>query len=173
MIEMIPVEVIDSGQLSLGLGYQVLAATRAIEKGFSLDATVKLLNNKIADVTIVAALDTVEFLKRSGRLSNLKAGLASLLDIKPIIKVHKGIISIESARTTKKAIRRVIHVIQTLGPFEYLDTVHTHAHEGALALREQVRHLFPHEIPEYNTEVTPVIGTHIGPGAVGFVCVKA
>jgi len=166
-----PVKVIDSGQLTLGLGFMVLAAVKAVEMGHTLTTIVELILEKVSHVTTIAALDTVEFLKRSGRLSYLKAELASLLDIKPILKINKGIASIELARTSRKAIERLINVIQNLGPLEYLDTVHVNAQERALKLQEQVRHLFPLGVPVYNAEVTPAIGSHIGPGAVGFVYV--
>jgi fatty acid-binding protein DegV len=99
--------------------------------------------------------------------------LASVLQIKPLLKMHSGEPEMERVRTSTKAIARVLELTAELGPLEELTVVHTHALDKAEALRQQARHLFPWDEAPLFAEVTPVIGAHIGPGAVGFVAIKA
>jgi fatty acid-binding protein DegV len=79
----------------------------------------------------------------------------------------------ERVRTSTKAIERLLELTTELGPLEELTVVHTHAPDRAEALRQQARQLFPSDEPPLFAEVTPVIGAHIGPGAAGFVAIKA
>ena len=74
-------------------------------------------------------------------------------------------------RTGSKAIQRLIDLVTTLGPLEHLSVVHTHSLERAAHLRELAKHLFPSGEPSFTGEVTPTIGSHIGPNAAGFVCI--
>jgi DegV family protein with EDD domain len=169
----VPVRVIDSGQLTLGTGLLVVAAARAAAAGRSAADIVTLLDDMAPRVHSFAALDTIEFLRRSGRVSRLQYGLGSLLRIKPILKMHNGAIEMERVRTRARAVERLIELVGELGPLEQLALVHTHALERVQALRQETRHLFPTEDAPLCEEVTPVIGAHVGPGAVGFVAVRA
>lgn len=169
----VPVTVFDSANLTLGTGLQALAAAQAAAEGRSMAEIVEMLQDLVARTYCFAALDTVEFLRRSGRLTRFQWGLASVLQIKPLIKMHNGEPEMERVRTTTKAVARLLELTAELGPLEELAVVHTHALDKAEALRQQARHLFsPDESPLF-AEVTPVIGAHIGPGAVGFVAIKA
>jgi DegV family protein with EDD domain len=169
----VPVAVFDSGQLTLGTGLQVLAAAKAAAEGRSLAEIVALLEELTLRTYCFAALDTLEFLRRSGRLSRFQSGLGSLLRVKPLLTMHNGQAGMERVRTRKRAIERLIELASELGPLEELALVHTHAPEKAEALGQQARHLFPAGAGHFSAEVTPVIGAHIGPGTVGFVCIKA
>jgi DegV family protein with EDD domain len=169
----LPVTVFDSGNLTLGTGLQVLAAARAAAEGCTMDEIVALLEDQAARTYCFAALDTVEFLRRSGRLTRFQSSLASVLRIKPLLKMNSGEFDMERVRTRKAALARVIELLGELGPLEELALVHTHAPEGAAALGREARYLVPGGEISLSAEVTPVIGTHIGPGAVGFVAIKA
>ena len=169
----LPVTVFDSGNLTLGTGLQVLAAARAAAEGRTMDEIVALLEDLAARTYCFAALDTVEFLRRSGRLTRFQSGLASVLQIKPLLKMNNGEFEMERVRTRKAALARVIELLSGLGPLEELALVHTHAPEEAEALGREASHLVPEGVLSLSAEVTPVIGTHIGPGAVGFVAIKA
>ena len=79
----------------------------------------------------------------------------------------------ERVRTRKAALARVVDLLEGLGPLEELALVHTHAPEEVGALARQASHLIPGGAASMSAEVTPVIGTHIGPGAAGFIAVKA
>jgi hypothetical protein len=84
------VEVIDSGQISLGLGHVVEEAARAVKAGLEFTEILNLVRKKVPDIFLFAVLDTLEYLRRSGRISNLKSGLGTLLKIHPIIVIHQG-----------------------------------------------------------------------------------
>ena len=168
----LPVTVFDSRQLSLGTGFLVLTAAKAVAGGRSMDEIIALLEEQISRTHVFAALDTLEFLRRSGRMSRVMAGLGSVLRIKPLLKMYDGSPTAERVRTRKRAIERLISLLSDLVPLEQVALVHTHAHDRAEDLRQQVQHLLP-EGETLSVEVTSVIGAHIGPGAVGFACVSA
>jgi DegV family protein with EDD domain len=169
----LPVTVFDSGNLTLGTGLQVVAAAEAAAEGRTMDEIVTLLEDQASRTYCFAALDTVEFLRRSGRLTRFQSSLASVLRIKPLLKMNSGQFDMERIRTRKAALARVIELLRGLGPLEELALVHTHAPEEAEALGREARDLAPDGALSLSAEVTPVIGTHIGPGAVGFVAIKA
>lgn len=169
----LPVTVFDSGNLTLGTGSQVLAAARAAAEGRPMSEIVTVLEDQAARTYCFAALDTVEFLRRSGRLTRFQSSLASVLRIKPVLKMNNGEFDMERVRTRKAALARVIELLTGLGPLEELAPVHTHAPEEAEALGREARHLVPEGVLSSTAEVTPVIGAHIGPGVVGFVAIQA
>jgi DegV family protein with EDD domain len=105
-INSVPVTVVDSGQLSLGAGLSVWAAAQAAEGGSSTLKIVELVGQRAARTHVFAALDTLEFLRRSGRMNLVGAGLGSLLHIKPLLKLHQGSVTSERVRTRKRAIAR-------------------------------------------------------------------
>ena len=167
----IPVTTLDSRQISMGLGFVVLAAARAVAAGYSLAETVVRVTRQIPHIHMFAVLDTLEFLKRSGRVSLTAAGLGSLLRIKPLFQMHNGHISIEKVRTTKRSTQRLAGVLSTLTPLDQLAFLHSDALEAISTFHQQVSHLLPvGEVPV--VEVSPIIGTHIGPGAIGLACVS-
>jgi DegV family protein with EDD domain len=168
----VPVTVLDSRQLSMGTGFLVLAAAKLAAQDCSMSEILGSLEDQIKRTHVFAALDTLEFLKRSGRMSAAVAGLGTLLQIKPLLKMYDGSPTVERVRTRSGATRRLINLLTELAPLERLAILHTHAPERAEELRRQVRHLLPAgEVP--SLDITPVIGAHIGPGAAGLACVKA
>jgi DegV family protein with EDD domain len=169
----LPVTVFDSGNLTLGTGLQVVAAAQAAAEGLSMGEIVARLEDLSARTYCFAALNTVEFLRRSGRLTRFQWALASVLQIKPLLKMNHGDYDMERVRTRKAALGRVVELLAGLGPLEELALVHTHAPDEAEALARQASHLIPGGKASLSAEVTPVIGTHIGPGAVGFIAVQA
>jgi DegV family protein with EDD domain len=175
-IKEIPVAVIDSGQVSLGLGLITLAAARAAQAGRSLAEIKEIVTGMLPRVWVYAALDTLTYLQRGGRVSRLMSSLGSLLQIKPVLRIHNGVIEIEKMRTFGKAVQRVVDRVRELGPLEQLSYVHSHAIEKLENLRRQAQSLFPNGDPSNAPligEVTPAIGVHAGPGAVGLVGVTA
>lgn len=167
----VPVTVFDSRQLSLGTGFLVETAAKAAAEGRSMEEIIGLLNEQISRTHVFALLDTLEFLRRSGRMNGVVAGLATWLKIKPLLKMYDGNASSERIRTTKRAIQRLIRLLHDASPLEKVALLHTDAPDKADALRQQVQHLLPKgDIPTVN--ITPVIGAHIGPGAVGFACIS-
>lgn len=168
----VPVTVLDSRQLSLGTGLLVLKAAQAAAEGCSMGEILAMLEDQIKRTHVFAALDTLEFLKRSGRMNSAVAGLGTLLQVKPLLKMYDGKPTVERVRTSNGAIRRLIEMFSELAPFEQVAIVHTHAPERAEVLRQQVQHLLP-KGEVMSLDITPVIGAHIGPGAAGFAVVTA
>ena len=168
----IPVTVYDSGQLSLGTGYQALAAAQAAENGLYLEDIINLLEQQSPRTHVFAALDTLEFLKRSGRMNSVMAGLGSLLQIKPILTMHTGTPGAERVRTKERALQRLLELAAELRPLEKIALVHTNARNEAYALWEKAQYLFPQQDAPLSVDVTPALGAHLGPGAVGFTCIS-
>lgn len=168
----IPVKVYDSDQLSLGTGFQALTAAKATREGLSMPEILELLKDQSSRSHVFAALDTLEFLKRGGRMNAVMAGLGSLLQIKPILTMHAGNPGAERVRTKERAINRLIEMTSELGELEELALVHTNAEEDAQALWQAAKHLSPAQAPPLSVDVTPVLGAHLGPGAVGFALIS-
>jgi DegV family protein with EDD domain len=168
----VPVTVFDSRQLSLGMGFLVLTAAKAAAEGHSMDEIIALLEEQISRTHVFAALDTLEYLRRSGRMNGAVARLGNLLQVKPLLRMHDGNPTAERVRTTNGATKRLIHILKDLAPLKQVALVHTHTPDRAEALQQQVQHLLPEgTVP--SVDITPVLGANIGPGAVGFACVTA
>ncbi len=160
------VTVIDSNQISLGLGFQVLAAAEDSIQGAVLDRILSHLDDVRRRVRLIAMLDTLEYVRRSGRVSWARARVGELLKIKPFIEVKSGqVLSLGEARTTQKGLNRLRDLLNALGPIERLAVLHTNAEDEA-------RHFLaslPDTPPDpFLVNVTTVIGTHTGPNGIGF-----
>ena len=169
----VPVTVFDSGQLTLGTGLLALTAAKAAAEGRPLGDIVRELEDQASRTHCIASLDTLEYLRRSGRLSRFQSSLGSVLQIKPVLRMHSGEFDMERVRTRSGAASRVMELVTQLAPFEELTLVHTHAPQKVALLRQQASQLFPPGEEPMVAEVTPLIGTHIGPGAAGFVAIQA
>ena len=167
------VTVFDSRQLSLGTGFLVETAAKLARAGSSIAEILAALENQIKRSHVFAALDTLEFLRRSGRMNRFVANMGALLQIKPIMTMHDGVPGSERVRTSKRAIKRVIEMLRNVGEIERVAIVHTHAPPERVAdLRTQAGSLLPAG-DILVEDITPVIGAHIGPGAAGFAVVTA
>jgi DegV family protein with EDD domain len=166
------VTVLDSRQLSLGMGFEVHHAVRAASMGHSMAEILAILEEQIPRTYTFAALDTLEYMRRGGRMNPALAALGSILQIKPILKMYDGVPTAERVRTWTGAVRRVKELLAQHAPFETVAVVHTGAEARAKVLLEEVRDQLPQgEI--WVQEISPVLGAHIGPGVVGFACVSA
>ena len=172
-VKSVPVTIFDAGQITLGTGLLVLAAAKAAAEGQPAGDILATLEDQASRTHCIAALDTLEYLRRSGRLSRFQSSLGSVLQIKPLLRMHAGEFEMERVRTRNGASARLLALLAELAPFEKLALVHTHAPEKVHALRQQASHLFPDGEEPMVAEVTPVIGAHIGPGAAGFVAIQA
>lgn len=165
------VTVRDSAQLSLGTGFQVETAARLAREGKPLPEILAALDDLAARTFVTARLNTLEFLRRSGRMNSFMAGLGSLLQVKPLLTMKNGHPGSERVRTTARATARLVEMLKAYQPIERFALLHTNAREEAEAFRAQIASLLPSgEI--YSMDITPVIGAHIGPGAVGYALVS-
>lgn len=165
------VTVLDTGQLTLGIGFQVLAAAETAAKGAGLDEILEAVKSTRARLKLIAALDTMLYIKRSGRVHWAKAAIGGLLNLKPLVELIEGKVeSLGAARTTHQAHLRVLEILQQQGRLERLVLLHTNAEHRARQLLEDLKPDLP-DVPLIN--VTTVIGTHVGPNGLGFVAVRA
>lgn len=167
----IPITVRDSQQLSMGTGFQVEEAARLAKAGKSLQEINEALDDNIPRTLVTAGLETLEFLRRSGRMNVFLAGIGSLLQLKPILTMLQGQPGSEKVRTSKKAFSRLIRMLKANLPIERFALLHTNAAERAEEFKEQVKEFLP-KGKIFSMNITPVIGTHIGPGAVGFAIIS-
>ena len=167
----VPVTVFDSRQLSLGTGFEVLTAAKAAAQGKSMQEIIQLLEQQISRTHVFAALDTLEFLRRSGRMNAAISRLGELLQIKPLLKMFDGNATAERVRTRKKAIKRLVELLKEAAPFEQVAILDSHSADRARALLDEVKPLLPDGNLLFE-EITPVLGAHIGPGVIGFACIS-
>jgi DegV family protein with EDD domain len=167
------VTVFDSRQLTLGTGFLALAAASAAQAGHSMAEIVGLLKERVLRTYSFAALDTLEYLRRGGRMSRAQSSLGELLKIRPLLTMYDGEMTVERTRTFKRTLERLDTLVHSLAPLEELALLHANAREKAEGLWEHFRHLVPQVQRPFIVEVTPAIGAHVGPGGVGLVCVRA
>jgi DegV family protein with EDD domain len=169
---------VDSGSLSLGLGFQALAAAEAAQaapaEDSGLHAALQAVESTRRRLRVSAALDTMHYLRRSGRVPAAAAALGSLLSIRPLIELSDGAVkAIGAVRTTGRADERMLNYLVEGGPLERLAILHTNAERRAKrllqGLMERVRRSLPREILLVN--VTTIIGTHVGPNGLGFAAI--
>ena len=167
------ITVIDSGSLTLGFGFQAIAAAEAAENG--LQAALNAIQSTRERLKVYAALDTMEYLKRSGRVPGAVAALGGVLSIKPMIELLEGEVKpIGAVRTTSQANERMLNLLLGLGELERLAILHTGAESRAKdflgAVMQKASQSVPRNILMVN--VTTVIGTHLGPHGLGFAAVR-
>ncbi len=164
------VRVIDSQNVTMGLGFQVLSAAEVASRGGSLEKILDLLENIRPRARVVAMLDTLEYLRRSGRVSWARARLGNLLRIKPFVEVKSGgVVSLGETRTRRKGIERLHQFLSMQGEVEQLAILHTNAEQDA---RQFITDLnFNLTANPLIVNVTTVIGTHVGPNGLGFAAV--
>ncbi len=162
--------VIDSSHVTLGLGYQVLAAAQAARQGNTLAEIQKVLSDLYERIHLVAMLDTLEYARRSGRISWAQSNISALFQIKPFVGIDKGkVIRMGETRTRSKGIERLYRMLAELGPLEQLAVLHTNAEADALRLLDHFKAVVAQNPLVIN--VTSIIGAHVGPNGLGFVAV--
>ena len=171
------ITVIDSLSMSLGLGFQVIAAAEAAAEAakMGLPAALDAAQSTRKRLKLFAALDTMENMRRSGRVPAVVTVLGSLLHIKPLIEIANGEVKPHGAvRTTKQANERMLNLLLQEGPLERLAILHTgaetRAREFLNTLMQKASQSVPRDILIVN--VTTVIGTHVGPNGLGFAAVR-
>ena len=170
LIQDIPITIVDSRSTSMGLGFIVLAAARAIKSGKNLEETTKLTRDLIPKTKLMFVVDDLKYLHRGGRIGGAKRLMGSLLSMKPILHLLNGRIEpFESVRTKKKALSRMLDVIEEDLKDKKsvrMATFNALAADEASYLEEQLRIRFnPDEL--LFTEMSPAIGNHVGPGTFG------
>jgi len=164
------IKVIDSGQLSLGLGYQALLAAQEAARGAPLEYVLQKIEDVRQRVRVIAMLDTLEYVRRSGRVSWARARIGSLLRIKPFVEVKNGqVLSLGQARSRSKGIEHLLETLQKFGRLEQLSVLHTNAEADANELAARLEKAAPS--PPLVVNVTTIVGTHVGPNGLGFAAI--
>lgn len=170
MLSETEIEVVDSLSASMGQGFIALAAARAVKDGAGLAEAAELARQMIPVTHAVFVVDTLEFLHRGGRIGGARRLVGSVLSIKPLLHLVDGKIEpLASVRTKRKALQRALEIIEadTIGRGSlHAAVMHAENPVEAEQFRNEVQErLKPVEL--LVTELTPVIGTHTGPGLVG------
>jgi DegV family protein with EDD domain len=166
------VHVVDSRHVSLGLGFQVLAAAQAVATGKALTEIMKIIEAIRQHIHLVAMLDTLEYARRSGRISWARSNLTTLFQIKPFLGIEGGkVIRMGEARTRQKGIERLYHMLSSLNHIDQLAILHTNNEIEAHQMVETFKTIVKQHPLIIN--VTSIIGVHVGPNGLGFVAVTA
>ncbi len=162
------VHVVDSGTACGAQGLMLLAAAAAASTGADATAVVARAQAARASLDFLFALDTLEYLRRGGRIGGAQALLGAALKIKPILSLDSEITAVERVRTSRRAFERLVALGEQLAASGRDGWVvqHTHAPEAARELAARCRDVFGCE-PMFVSEIGPVIGAHIGPGLLG------
>jgi DegV family protein with EDD domain len=164
------VHVLDSGSLTLGLGFQAMAAAEASRNGAPLAEIMAYVDDVGKRIEITAMLDTFEYIRRSGRISWAKATLGTLLNIKPFVGVKdSAVLRLGETRTRQKGIERLRQMLIDLGPLDRLAILHTNIDAEARQFLASLDVKLPSPVLVVN--VTTVIGTHVGPKGLGFAAI--
>jgi|SRR5689334_420368 len=162
------IRVFDSATGAGGTGLAALAAARAAARGEDLDGVERAARECREALKIWFAIDTLEYLRRGGRIGMASAWIGSTLKIKPILSVESEMVPIERVRTSGKAFERMVEFARSRhadGADAWV-VQHIQAHEQAERLAEICREIFGNE-PVWVGEVGPVLGVHTGPGLLG------
>jgi DegV family protein with EDD domain len=166
------IHIVDSEQVTMGLGWLVIAAAEAAAEGRKVQEILALIEDMKPRVRVYAMLDTLEYLRRSGRVRWARARAAEILRIKPIVEVFLGKVSdIGQVRSRQRAIDHLLDRVRALGHLERLAVLHTYSPDletfgQRLADLSKTAHLT-------TVAVTTIIGAHVGPKGLGVATVTA
>ncbi|MCD6401925.1 MAG: DegV family protein [Anaerolineales bacterium] len=164
------IRILDSYTTSMAMGFQVIMAARAAEDGKDLNECLKVAEETRDNTGVVFVVDTLEFLHRGGRIGGGARFLGTALKLKPILEVVGGRVeAVERVRTKNKAINRLLEIIEerTRGKSPVrLAGLHANAMEDAQVLLERAKKR-TNAVETFFSKVSPVIGTHTGPGTIG------
>lgn len=168
----VPVRIVDSGTIGMGLGFAALSAAAAAMAGGSAADAVSAATRRAGLTRSLIYVDTLEHLRRGGRIGAAATLWGSALMVKPLLEINDGLISpLEKVRTSSRALARLeeLAVAEAGGRRVDLGVQHLAAAARAEALADRLRERVPHVVDVYVGEVGPVIGAHVGPGMLGVV----
>jgi DegV family protein with EDD domain len=167
------IEVLDSDTGCAGHGLMAIAARNAARDGADLAAATQAARRLREGMKILFAVDTLEYLRRGGRIGAAQAWVGSALKIKPILSIDREIQAIERVRTAGRAFERMVEHLGALrdSGADIFFVQHIQAHDVADRLAERGAQLFGRP-PEFVSEIGPVIGAHVGPGLFGVTALE-
>lgn len=168
----VPVRVVDSRSLGMGLGYAVLSAAGAADAGGSVDDVAAAAEKRAGAAEVIFYVDTLEYLRRGGRIGAAAALVGSALGMKPLLHLVEGHVApLEKVRTSTRAISRLEELVrERVGDAEVDVAVHHLASpQRAQALADRLRFHLPNVRDLHLSEVGAVVGAHVGPGMLAVV----
>ena len=170
-VKKIPIEIIDSKNISIAMSRSILRAAQEVKEGHGLTEVKAHILDELSRTRILAVLDTLEYVKRGGRIGGASAFLGNMLSIKPIISLKDGeVVPIERPRTRNRAYARVAELLSEMGPVEHVSVAESS--EGfAEQLAQYVKTVYTGDLSFY--KLGAVLGTHTGPGTAAIAAVIA
>ena len=165
----VQVEVVDSGNASMAQGFVVMEAARAAAAGGDLSTAVARAREVASRSRLIAAIETFEYLRRSGRVNRLVSYAGGMLNIKPVFRMQGGTIeAVARPRTRRRALDRLEEEARRdiAGRPAHLAAVHADAEEDARALLDRLSDGLD-VVESHVAGFTPALGAHMGPGTVG------
>lgn len=160
------ISLVDSTRATIAEGFVAVKAAEAALSGASREEVVAAAEQTVPRVGFVAAFDTLEYLKRGGRIGAAKALLGSMLNIQPLVTLTDGVVSpFGRTRSRSQALKALADFTDNFRSVERMAIEHTACADDAAQLKQMVSERFP-GVPIYESRATPVIGTHTGPGLV-------
>ncbi len=167
------VRVVDSGAASMALGMAAIAAVEAAGRGASIDGVVAAAEDLLGRAHMLVIFDTLEYLRRGGRIGRGMELIGTLARLKPIATIRDGEVAAAGrVRTKNKAVEEVLRRFAELRPLERAGIVHATTPDECDYVAERLRGLAP-EIPITQSRIGPVLGVHAGPGVLGATVVTA
>jgi len=167
------IEVIDSHSVSMGLGMAVLAAARAAREGADLEEVAAAARSASGRLGVAVTLETLEYLRRGGRIGRAAAFLGTLLHVRPILTIRDGeAYPLARARSRARALAQVYELAMSHPDIEEVAVMHANSPQDAEALAARVRAEHP-QVPVHMGHLGPAIGVHGGPGIVGMAVLHA
>lgn len=164
----IPVVIVDSMNGSLGSGFQVLAAHRLAASGLSADQIAAELRPRSNRYHVIFFVDTLDHLRRGGRIGKAASLVGSMLQLKPLLRIDEGqVVPFERTRTRRKATETLVAFAENIPGIERIAALHNTTPEDAQALYQRVAHLGKQESEVQVAELSPVLGVHVGPDVLG------
>lgn len=166
-----PIILIDSRSISIGMNYAILNAARMAREGRSLEELQAYVADTLARTSILAVLDTLEYVRRGGRIGAASALLGTMLSFKPILSLKDGeVVPLERPRTRGKAYARLAQLLVEKGEIEHVSIAEADDEVGR-QLSEAVKSVYSDQVPMY--KLGAVLGTHTGPGTAAIAIVTA
>jgi DegV family protein with EDD domain len=168
----IEVNVVDARSIGMGLGYPALDAARAAADGMAAAEVAAVARRRAYTTVALFYVDTLEYLRRGGRIGAAQAMLGSALAVKPLLEVHDGRLEpVDRVRTASRALARLEElVLDRAGSDPVRVTVHhLAAAQRAGELAERLGQRLPHPVTPTVSELGAVVGAHVGPGMLGVV----
>ena len=163
-----PIEVIDTAQASMGMGLVAMKAAKAANNGGTLDEVTRGARESLDLCQCVALFETIEYLRRGGRLGQAGALVGKLLRIRPMIIIREGVVhELAKERTRAKGIARLQSTARDFAPLEGLAVMYSTTPDDAAAVADSLSDLLPDGREPIVARFGPVLGTYTGPGALG------